>query len=257
MNVLARTPLRVRHETRRRLLQVVRVEQPTPRMRRIVLGGDALDGFTSAAADDHVKLFFPAPGNLAAVFPDGGPVRDYTPRRFDPVARELTLEFVLHGDGPASSWAARATPGQWLGVAGPRGSMLIPEDYAAYLLAGDETALPAIARRLEEMHPGTRALALIEVADAAEERRLPTAANAEIVWLHRGKAEPGATRLLDQALRDARLPAGDLHAWLAGEIDTVRRLRAALIERGVGRADIKAAGYWRLGHADSHGTVED
>ncbi len=257
MNVLARTPLRVRHEIRRRLLSVVRVEQITPRMRRIVLGGEALDGFASAAADDHVKLFFPPPGEVARVFPEDGPVRDYTPRRFDPVARELTLEFVLHGDGPASSWAAHATPGRLLGVAGPRGSMLIPEDYAAFLLAGDETALPAIARRLEEMHPGTRALVLIEAADAAEERHLPTAANAEIVWLHRGREAPGTTRLLDQALRSARLPADDLHAWLAGEIDTVRRLRATLIERGVARTDIKAAGYWRLGHADSHGTVED
>ncbi len=257
MNALSRTPLRVRHEVRRRLLQVRRVEQLTPRMRRIVLGGDALDGFASAAADDHVKLFFPPPGDTRPVFPDDGPVRDYTPRRFDPAAGELTLEFVLHGDGPASSWAARAAPGQWLGVAGPRGSLLVPEDYAAFLLAGDETALPAIARRLEEMQPGTRALALIEVADAAEERHLPTAANAEIVWLHRDRARPGTTRVLDDALERARLPAQDLHAWLAGEIDTVRRLRSVLVGRGVSRTDIKAAGYWRLGHADCHGTVED
>lgn len=257
MNALSRTPLRVRHETRRRLLQVLRVEPLTPRMRRIVLGGDALDGFASAAADDHVKLFFPPPGDDRPVFPDGGAVRDYTPRRYDPAARELTLEFVLHGDGPASTWAARATPGRWLGVAGPRGSLLVPDDYAAYLLAGDETALPAIARRLEEMQPGARALVLVEVADAAEERRLPTAANAEIVWLHRRRAGPGTTRLLDEALERARLPADDLHAWLAGEIDAVRRLRAALVGRGVPRADIRAAGYWRLGHPDSHGTVDD
>ncbi len=257
MNALFRTPLRVRHDIRRRLLQVRRVEQLTPRMRRIVLGGDALEGFVSAAADDHVKLFFPPPGDTRPVFPDDGPVRDYTPRRFDPASGTLTVEFVLHGDGPASSWAARAAPGQWLGVAGPRGSLLIPEDYAGFLLAGDETALPAIARRLEEMQPGARALALIEVADAAEERHLPTAANAEIVWLHRDRAAPGTTRLLDEALERARLPAQDLHAWLAGEIDTVRRLRGVLIERGVPRADIKAAGYWRLGHADCHGTVED
>ncbi len=257
MNALARTPLRVRHEVRRRLLQVVRVEQLTPRLRRIVLGGDALNGFTSAAADDHVKLFFPAPGEVATAFPENGPVRDYTPRRHDPAACELTVEFVLHGDGPASSWAAQAVPGQRLGVAGPRGSMLIPEDYAAYLLAGDETALPAIARRLEEMHPGTRALVLIEIADAAEERHLPTAANAEIMWLHRRGAEPGTTRLLDEALWSARLPAADLHAWIAGEIDTVRRLRTQLIERGLARPDIRATGYWRLGHADSHGTIED
>jgi NADPH-dependent ferric siderophore reductase len=205
-----------------------------------------------------VKLFFPAPGDHRPLFPEGGPARDYTPRRHDPVTRELTLEFVLHGDGPAAAWAAQAAPGQWLGVGGPRGSLLVPETYDVWLLAGDETALPSIARRLEEMRPGARAIALIEVENAAEERHLPTAANAAITWLHRNGAPPGTTRLLDQALEALSLPSGDLHAWLAGEIDTARRLRTHLIDtRGIARADIKAAGYWRLGAAAAHGRIED
>ena len=130
----------------------------------------------------------PVLGADGLAFADGAirpTVRDYTPRRFDAVSQTLTVEFVLHGDGPAASWARQATPGDWLAVGGPRGSFLAPDDYDAYLLAGDETALPAISRRLEEMPPGVRAIVLVEVADRHEERHLPTAANASIVWLHR------------------------------------------------------------------------
>lgn len=271
MNSFTRTPLRVRHETRTRLVQVVRVDQLSTRMRRIVFGGEALDGFTSAAADDHVKLFFPAPGqdrpalpvpgSNGPVFPDGAErpaARDYTPRTYNPLARELTIEFVLHGDGPASAWAAQARPGMWLGVGGPRGSFLMPEDFDAYLLVGDETAIPAIARRLEEMRPGTRAITLIEIEDRDEERYLPTAANASITWLHRNGVAPGTATLLDDALESLTLPHGDIHAWMAGEIDTIRRLRTHLVEqRGLSRQQIRAAGYWRIGEADAHARVED
>ncbi len=241
MNHLYRQPIRVRHQAKRRRLQVARVAQISPRMRQVVLAGDDLASFESAAADDHVKL----------ILPDGA-MRDYTPRRFDPVARELTLEFLIHDHGPASAWAAQAAPGQWIEVGGPRGSTLIPDDYAAYLLVGDETALPAIARRLEELRPGQRAHVLIEVADAAEERPLATAADASIAWVHRGGGG------LDAAL-DAILPAErDVHAWIACEIETARRLRARLVEvHGFDRAQIKAAGYWRVGDADGGGRIED
>ncbi len=170
----------------------------------------------------------------------------------------MVIEFVIHGEGAASTWAAQATPGQWIGVGGPRGSMLTPDDYDTYLLVGDETALPAIARHLEEMRPGVRALVLIEVADAGEERHLPTAANAAIQWLHRDGIAAGHSTLLEQALRKLMLPNGDTYAWLAGEIETIRRLRRYLTEEeGLARDQIKAAGYWRLGEADSHAKLDD
>jgi NADPH-dependent ferric siderophore reductase len=266
MNHVTRTPLRVRHPLKFRLVQVARVEQISPRMRRITLTGDTLADFASAAADDHVKLFFPAPGEDRPALPSTGSPdaaaptirRDYTPRWFDPQSCELVIEFVIHGDGPASSWAAQAKPGQWIGVGGPRGSLLTPEDYGTYLLAGDETALPAIARHLEEMRPGVRALVLIEVADAREERHLPTAANAAIQWLYRDGIAAGHSTLLEQALRNLMLPTGDTYAWLAGEIETIRRLRRYLIEEeGLARSQVRAAGYWRIGEADSHGTLDD
>ena len=131
----ARVGRRVRHETKMRLLQVRDVSRLTPKMVRVVVGGDALAGFVSASYDDHVKLFFPHPGEEKPVLPTpspNGPVypegvarppsRDYTPRRYDAAASTLTLDFVLHDAGPATAWAAQAQPGHFLGVGGPRGS---------------------------------------------------------------------------------------------------------------------------------------
>ena len=121
---------RVRHDLKLRVLTVVRTEQLTPHMRRITLAGDDLDGFVSPAHDDHVKLFFPAPGETAPVLPVLGnganpieyaqgarPIaRNYTPRRYDAERRELEIDFVLHGDGPASllggASRARSDPGR-------------------------------------------------------------------------------------------------------------------------------------------------
>ena len=271
MNDISRAPLRIRHDPKLRLVQVSGVEQLSPRMRRITLYCDSLLYFTSAAADDHVKLFFPAPGQDRPVLPARGgsgigsangavsaQVRDYTPRWFNPHRRELIIEFVIHGDGPGSSWAAQAAPGQWIGVGGPRGSFLTPDDYDTYLLAGDETALPAIARHLEEARAGARVLALIEVEDAREERHLPTAANAAITWLHRNGHASGTSVLLEQAIRTIELSEGETYAWLAGEIETVRRLRRYMIEeRGLSRGQVRAAGYWRVGNAGAHARLDD
>ena len=271
MDSLTREPLRLRHQLRLRLAQVTSVEAISPRMRRIALGGEELKGFASAAADDHVKLFFPDRGQDRPVLPSLGPngpvfsdgaarpvMRDFTPRRFDPNAGELMIEFVLHGHGPASAWAEQARPGQWISVGGPRGSLLIPDDYDAYLLVGDKSALPAIARRLEEMAPGAVVFALIEVGDRREERHLPTAANARIDWLYRDGADAGAATALELALQTLELPSGDIHAWIAAEIDVARRLRRRLIdERGFPRSQIRAAGYWRKGEAGVHARIED
>jgi NADPH-dependent ferric siderophore reductase len=252
MNALHPAPSTQRPPPRLRQLQILHVDSPTPRLRRITLGGPELEGFHSAAPDDHVKLFFPTQ--------DGSPQpkRDYTPRRHDPARGELVIEFVLHATGPASDWASRAEPGQWLGVGGPRGSRPTPDGYDAYLLAGDETALPSIGRRLEELPPGQPVQVLIEVADAREERYLPTAASASITWLHRNGRPAGDPTLLLTALQTCALPKGRLHAWLAAEIEVARTLRHHLIDQaGLTRDDIRAAGYWRLGIPDSHAKLED
>ena len=270
MNQLAPMPTHGRPRPAPRPVQVVRVERVSPRMSRVVLGGDALDGFVTVAPDDHVKLFIPAadqdrpslPAPEAGRFADADDaarwaVRDCTPRRFDPHTRELTVEFVLHGTGPVSEWAARATPGQWIGVAGPKGSRPPPDDCDAFLLVGDETALPAIGRHLEEMHPGVSAFVLVEVADVREERHLPTAAHTRIVWLHRDGVPAGTPALLERALQALDLPGRTMHAWLAGEIETVRRLRRHLVEQGLPREQIRASGYWRVGEPGAHARIDD
>jgi NADPH-dependent ferric siderophore reductase len=266
-----RTARRVRHETRLRLLQVREVSRITPKMVRIVVGGDALNGFVSAAHDDHVKLFFPHPGEEKPVLPTPGPngpvypegvvkpaARDYTPRRYDAAADTLALDFVLHGDGPATMWAAQARAGHYLGVGGPRGSFIVPDDFDWYLLVGDETALPAIGRRLEELPAGTRAMVVVEIADAAEEQTFATRADAEVRWLYRDGAAPGTTPLLQQALADLRLPPGEGYAWIAAEAATAKALRRHLIEqRGLRKDRVKAAAYWKHGAVAVHETYDD
>lgn len=261
---------RVRHEPRRRLLSVQNVERLTPKMIRITLGGD-LAGFNSAAYDDHVKVFFPLPGRSAPTLPEPGPDgkppegverspgRDYTPRRYDAQRNELIIDFALHDAGPATSWAAQAAPGQQLAVGGPRGSFVVPDDFDWYLFIGDETALPAIGRRLEELRAGTQAFVVATVTGAEEQQAFTSRATVQTTWVHRPltRAEDPAP-LLD-AVRALTLPkTGDGYAWAAGESQTAKLLRRHLIdERGFDKAWVKAAGYWKRGAVSIHETHND
>ncbi|WOI46205.1 siderophore-interacting protein [Acidovorax sp. BLS4] len=266
----ARAPQRMRHELRRRILTVQSAERVTPHCVRIVLTGPDLEGFDSAGFDDHVKLILPDPATGRIDFPvpadTGGlapnsprpTMRDYTPRHHDIAARTLTIDFALHDAGPATQWALQAAPGQTVGVGGPRGSMVIPTAFDGYVLIGDDTALPAIARRLAELPAGAPVLVLAEVDGPADEQPLPTAADARIVWVHRQGAEAGTAEPLLQALRAQPLPAGDFHAWVACESAVAKALRAHLVgERGAYPKWVKASGYWRRGSAATHDTHED
>lgn len=248
---------RVMHEIKRRRLEVLRVTDLTPRMRRITLGGEQLAGFYSPGADDHIKLFFARDAAEEAALVqllaggDGGPnkpaMRDYTPRRIDLAKGELDIDFVIHGDGPASTWAERAQPGDHLHIAGPRGSMIVPDIFDSYLLIGDETALPAIARRLEELPAHREALVVVQVEDDAERQPLHSAASLQVVWVQRHQTD------LLQVVRELQLPPRELWAWVATEKGLSRQLKAVLLgHHGVPEANVKAAGYWR-----AEGTPED
>jgi NADPH-dependent ferric siderophore reductase len=241
---------RVTHEIKRRRLDVLRVVDITPRMRRVTLGGPELAGFVSLGSDDHIKLMFAqnAAEQAALQSPTfnikgDGPqpaMRDYTPRRFDLSLGELDIDFVLHGDGPASTWAEQAQVGQHLYIGGPRGSMIVPDIFDSYLLIGDETALPAIARRLEELPAGRKVLAVIEIADAAEQQALQSAAEVEVIWVLRGQAD-----LLD-TVRTLTLPSGALYTFVAMETKLSRQVRRVLLDtHKVDEAFLKAVGYWR------------
>src|ERR1700722_7671180 len=134
-----RSPRRVRHEARRRTLTIKQAQKIAAHMIRITLTGD-LAGFTSLGFDDHVKLFF-ADGTTNA---DGAPNllgRDFTPRRYDPAANTLEVDFAIHDAGPATRWAAQAKAGDELTLGGPRGSFIIPAAYDWHLLVGEEAGL--------------------------------------------------------------------------------------------------------------------
>jgi len=256
--VIAQTIHRVMHEIKRRHLEVLRVVDLTPRMRRITLGGPELAGFVSLGTDDHVKLLFPQNAEQAAALEtlvlgagkDNGPLpemRDYTPRRYDLNTLELDIDFVLHGDGPASTWAEQAKPGQFLHIGGPRGSMIVPDMFDSYLLIGDETALPAIARRLESLAANRRALVIVEVENGKEQQVLESAAEVNVIWVLR---EGGKDNLLT-TVRQIQVPAGSLYAWVATESKVSRRIRRVLLdEHGLDEQFVKAVGYWRLDDTD-------
>lgn len=235
---------RVRHELKRRDLQVTRVETLSPHFVSITLAGESLGDFVSASFDDHVKFMLDADG--------AEPVRrDYTPRRYNTATRELTIEFALHGEGRAAQWAAQATPGQWVTIGGPRGSFIIPTDYAWHLLVGDETALPAIHRRLEELPAGTRAFVVVQLADAADRRDLRSEADVSVQWVATAEALQATVRALD-------LLPGDGYAWCAGEASAMASLRRLLIEeKGLDPKAMRVAAYWKRGATAHHENLED
>ena len=251
---------RVSHEIKRRRLQVLRVVDLTPRMRRITLGGPELAGFASLGTDDHVKLLFPQNAEEQAALDNFNPsagkaqgpmpeMRDYTPRRYDLDTLELDIDFVLHGDGPASTWAAQAEPGQYLSIAGPRGSMIVPDIFDSYLLVGDETALPAIARRLEGLAPNRRALVVVEVENGAEQQILQSPAQVQVIWVLREGRQDNLLRTVQQL----EMPGGKLYAWVATESKVSRQIRKVLLEeKGLDQDLVKAVGYWK-----TEGSEED
>lgn len=251
----------VRHPLEIRRLEVVQVHELTPMMRRITLGGSALQGFTSLAPEDHIKVFFPAPGQDEPVVPvlgphglvppqDGKPiVRDYSVRRFDAARSLLEIDFFLHEDGgPASSWAAQAAVGQRLAIGGPRGSRVLVPRFDWQLFVGDETALPQIGRRIEELPAETRAIAVIAVNGEREQQSWLSAAPLVVEWVHR----PAPTASVAEAYRASLarlLPVeGNGFAWLAGEASEVRAAHDELVRvRGFDKARIRASGLWKRG----------
>jgi NADPH-dependent ferric siderophore reductase len=259
-----RTVQRVRHVLATRRLEVLKALRISPHFIRVTLGGAQLEGFVSASFDDHLKLMLPAAGQSAPVLPDLGPngpqwpadvarpvMRDFTPRFYDPHKRELDVEFALHGEGPAADWAARAVRGHSVGIGGPRGSFIIPEDYDWHLLIGDETALPAISRRLEELPAASTVIAVIQLNDPADRRVFHTNANVADQWVSGTDALLGAVESLE-------LPRGEGFAWAAGEAKTIASVRKVLsATHGLDKDHMRTAAYWKLGATAHHETFVD
>jgi NADPH-dependent ferric siderophore reductase len=221
-------------------------------MKRITFGGDLAD-FASLGFDDHVKLFFPD-GTLNAEGAPNTVGRDFTPRRYDPLAQTLEVDFALHEAGLATEWAvSKAKPGEPLTLGGPRGSFVIPLSFDWHLYVGDETAIPAIGRRLEELPAGARAVVIAEVDSKRDEIALATKADVTIAWTHRDGAPAGTGDGLARTLAAQKFPSGDYYAWVACESLVAKALRHQLVaDRGANPKWTRAAGYWRRGVAAIH-----
>jgi NADPH-dependent ferric siderophore reductase len=228
---------RVRHDLKMREVTVARINHISPGFASITFHGEALADFTSLSFDDHVKFMF----NDA----NGEQVRrDYTPRRFNRDAREIDIEFALHGHGGAAEWARNATVGQSTIIGGPRGSMILPLVMDWHLLIADHSALPAVTRRLEELPDGARVQGVLLV-DPADRRTFATRANADIRWVATDEA-------LLQVLGELPLQAGPGLAWGGGEAALMVRVRQLLLDKGLPRQAAKVSAYWKHGVADHH-----
>ncbi|MCX5408822.1 siderophore-interacting protein [Streptomyces sp. NBC_00335] len=243
--------------------RVVRTEQLTPHMVRVVLGGEELAGFAADRFTDHyIKLLFAAEGvtypepwdmgHIRAAFPreEWPRNRVYTVRAWDPELLELSVDFVVHGEeGLAGPWAARVQPGERVYFIGPGGSYA-PEPTADWhLLAGDESALPAIAVAMERMPRGATVHAFIEVSGPAEEQKVVTPDGVVPVWLHRGERPIGEALL--EAVTSFAFPDGTPDVFVHGEAGFVKELRRHLRqERQVPREHLSLSGYWRQGQSD-------
>ncbi|MFD6423181.1 siderophore-interacting protein [Streptomyces sp. NPDC060198] len=243
--------------------QVVRTEQITPHMVRVVLGGEGLASFdTEGFADHYVKLCFAPEGadyahpfDMAAIresYPRElwPTTRTYTVRSWDPATRELAIDFVVHGDeGLAGPWAAKASVGDWMTLLGPGGGYAPQETAGWHLLVGDESAIPAIAVALEQMPADARGHVFVEVSDASEEQKVTVPAGVSVNWLHRGERPVGEP--VTAAVLGLDFPEGEVQAFVHGEAGFVKEIRRYLrVERQIPLDQLSISGYWRLGQND-------
>jgi NADPH-dependent ferric siderophore reductase len=253
---------------------VVRTEQVTPHLRRITFGGPDLDGMVSGGPDQRIKLFFPLPGQVEPIVPEGEnwypefralpddvrpPIRTYTVREHRPAGLELDVDIVLHGDiGPGSRWAGRAAVGDRIAILAPDArhtpitgyDFTPPADTGWTLVAGDETALPAITAIVGSLPAGHRALVFVEVDSLAEQTPMSSAADVSLTWLSRAGRPAVGGGLLRDAIAATTFPVGAPYTWLAGESSAVTDLRRHLVnERGIDKELVQFSGYWLLGSA--------
>jgi NADPH-dependent ferric siderophore reductase len=210
-------------------------------MLRLRLEGADLSGFITQSPGDHVKLFVPDGAG-------GTVMRDYTPRRHDPSEGWLDIDFALHDAGPATLWALQARPGDRAEIGGPRGSLVIGGGIASWVLIGDETALPSIARRIEELPAGMPVTSIVAVPGPDDEQIIETTADHRPIWVHR-------TNPTDANAMVASLQALDFtpqtFVWIAAEAGVARALRDAALARGLATEWLRAAGYWVSGEPDA------
>lgn len=237
---------------------VVSAEDVTPHMRRVKFSCGDVTPFIGG--DMHVRLLVPPTGRKPVwpglredgrvAWPEGEDellVRVYTIRTVDKDRNELWIDFLQHPASgvktPGADFARDAQPGQEVALLGPGGGAL--PSTKSILMAGDESALPAMARIAAEVSPGTRLQAIIEVLDEREEQTLHSPGSIEVHWLHRRNYPEGASGVLAEATKKAIVAMDQgTFVWFACEKEDVRSVRAFLKSRGHDKKNMYVAWYW-------------
>ena len=236
---------------------VVRTVDLTPSLRRVVFGGAGLADFTTTGVgDEYLRVLFPAVGDTEPRLPvvengvldygsvDMGLMRTYTVRACDPAAGEVTIDFVLHAHGVATTWARSAEPGDVVGLTTPTAMYDAPIDLRWQILVADYAALPALARILEQTAPRVANRVVVEVPDAAHRIELPAHPRTDVTWVYGGNGHaPSRVDEVARSLPHPDSPGG--YVWVAGETTTLRGVRRHLRhELGLPVTAYKAVGYW-------------
>ena len=249
-----------------RRLTVRRVEQLSARLTRVTLAGPELEGFTVEQPAASVRLLLPSPGQAELVIPqwngnefllpDGRRphIRTLTPRRVDMAARQLDVDIVLHDAGTASDWARAAEPGDPVAISGP-GRGYVIQEAPLFLVAGDETAIPAISQLLETAPPGMAIQVHIEVAHADARLALPGHPGSTVAWHDLPAGAPAGDALVT-SVREADIDP-QARVWVAGEAASVQRIRRHLFEeRGFPRNQATVRGYWKHGRGGDSASAD-
>ncbi|MGQ0803651.1 MAG: siderophore-interacting protein [Actinomycetota bacterium] len=257
-----------REPPRFRQVTVGGVEQVTPRLVRVALTGPELDGLTVDQPAASVRLLLPSPGSGELIMPnwngnefllaDGQrpTIRTFTPLRVEPKAQTLDVEIVVHGGGAASEWAQAASAGDAAAVSGPGRGYQVDEGAPACLLAGDETAIPAIGQLLEVLPAEAAVQVYVEIADPSARLAFPEHPQATVDWHELPDGAPPGDAVV-AAVRAADIP-DDARVWAAGEAAAVQRIRRHLFEeRGLPRAQATVRGYWKHGRTGDVGGGEE
>jgi len=229
-----------------RNLIVVNVHSLTPNMVRITLGGEELLGFPEDQESGYIKLIFPSE--------DGEQkprMRTYTVRTFDSERQQMEVDFVVHGDtGPASAWAMNAKIGDTITIAGPGAKKMVDMSADWFFIAGDMTALPAISVNLEHMPTDAKGYAVVEILSEADKQDLVVPDGMEVHWIINSKPDQPHTMVLD-TIKSLPWLDGKPYVWAAGEFGSIRAVRRYFKkERDVGRREIYASSYWKIGETE-------
>ncbi|WP_426225259.1 siderophore-interacting protein [Pseudarthrobacter sp. DSP2-3-2b1] len=246
-------------------LTVIRREQLSPHMVRIIAGGDGFADFVNNSfVDRYIKIVFPQPGVAYAQPLNLWTIRETMPRAQWPFTRtytvrwvnveanELAIDFVIHGDeGLAGPWAAAAQPGDGFTFTGPGGAYNPSPDADWYLFAGDEAALPAIAASIETLPAEARGLAFLEVDSEADIQPIAAPPGIQVSWLFRNGVPAGDSGLLVSAVAEAQWLDGRVDVFAHGERGYMKALRDVLfVQRGLERSQVSLSGYWAKGRVE-------